>query len=134
MYFAEKHFTTAQFSESTKQIRALLEEPEIAASSRIVLQSTLIASAFASRLSKSVVTEQFATLQEVIAKQEPNFTVQWTFDGTKNFINHYGPLAPYRNWLLAFFEALTRGNKPAIQQELNKLQGELTHLLETLPR
>jgi hypothetical protein len=79
------------------------------------------------------VPAHFAALQEEVARQEPDFTVQWTFDGTKNFISHCDTLAPYRNWLLAFIEALTQGNKTAIQQELKKLQEALAPLLETLP-
>jgi hypothetical protein len=79
------------------------------------------------------VPAHFAALQEEVARQEPDFTVQWTFDGTKNFISHYDTLAPCRNWLLVFFDALTQGNKTAIQQELKKLQEALAPLLETLP-
>jgi hypothetical protein len=80
------------------------------------------------------VPAHFAALQEEVARQEPDFTVQWIFDGTKNFISHDDTLAPYRNWLLAFFEALSQGNKAAIEQELMKLQEALAPLLATLPQ
>ncbi|WP_162344137.1 tetratricopeptide repeat protein [Cyclobacterium salsum] len=131
--FAEKHFTTARFSACAQQIRLLLKEQELPVSSKIALQGIQIANAFASQLSGSMVAKEFAALREEIAMQENDFTVQWVLYGTKYFIAQSNILTPYRNWLLAFFDALLQENKPAIERDLEKLQGELTSLLETLP-
>ncbi len=131
--FAENHFTTAQFSACDQQIRLLLKEQELSYNDKIVLQGILIANAFASRISGSVVANEFAALRKEIAMQEDDFTVNWVFNGTKNFIGQNNNLKPYQNWLLAFFDALVQDNKVAIERDLEKLEGELAPLLETLP-
>ena len=126
--FAEKQFTTARFSACAQQIQSLLTEPMLSASNRVALRGTLLANTLASGRAEAEVQQQFATLQEEIAHQEADFTVQWTFSGTKNFISQYEGLAPYRDWLLALFDALDQEDRDAILAALDELEATLPTL------
>jgi tetratricopeptide (TPR) repeat protein len=112
-HFAERHFTTGRFDAYTPCIIPLLEHPTIAPSMKIALRAIEIANLLALQKTE-LMLGKIEQLREIMASQPEEFTVDWPFAGTKYFISHHETLAPYRPWLLQFFEALEGANRQAI--------------------
>ena len=127
-HFAEKQFTTARFSNCAQQIQSLLQEQEIHIRNRVALRGILLANAFALGQSEGEAEEQFAALKKEVASQVVDFKVQRPFNGIKNFVSQYEKLAPYRDWLLALFNALNQEDRDAILAALDGLENALPTL------
>jgi hypothetical protein len=103
--FAEKHFTTGRFTECEQRIAPLLANLAVEPRFHIALRAIQIANSLA--LEKTdMVPGRIDALVETIANQPKEFKVNWSFKGTKYFIGHNEKLAPYRPWLMQFFEAV----------------------------
>jgi hypothetical protein len=59
-------------------------------------------------------------LIELLQNQPPNFSLQWSFEGTKHFISESHQLAANKAWLWQFFTALGGENRDAIIKELKR--------------
>jgi hypothetical protein len=119
--FAERHFTTGRFDAYTQCIIPLLEHPTVTASMKIALRAIEIANMLALQKTEPV-PGRIEQLYELMASRPENFTVDWPFAGTKYFIGYHETLAPYREWLLQFFEALEEANRQAILIALQQAQ------------
>jgi tetratricopeptide (TPR) repeat protein len=120
-HFAERHFTTGRFDAYTSCIIPLLEHPAVALPMQIALRAIEIANMLALQKTE-LVPGNIEQLQEIIASQPEDFTVDWSFAGTKYFVSLHATLAPYRTWLLPFFEALEGANRQAILGGLQQAQ------------
>jgi len=90
---------------------------------KIALRAIEIANLLALQKTE-LVPGKIEQLHEIMASQPEDFTVDWPFTGTKDFISHHETLVPYRTWLLQLFEALEGANRQAI---LVALQQARTH-------
>ncbi|MCH7755388.1 hypothetical protein IH970_09750 [candidate division KSB1 bacterium] len=121
--FAEKHFTTGRFSECETRIAEILENPEVAASSKIALQAVGLANATAlGKLSET--NGSLEQLISMVSNQVDTFKVSWQFNGTRHFIDtsENEHLATHRDWLLSLFQALEGENRQAILAALRQVQ------------
>jgi hypothetical protein len=112
-HLAERYFTTGRFDAYTQCIIPLLEQPTVAPSMQIALRAIEIANLLALQKAE-LVPGKIEQLHEIMATQPEDFTVDWSFAGTKYFISHHETLAPYSTWLLQLFEALEGVNRQAI--------------------
>ncbi|NIR51754.1 hypothetical protein GWO43_24570 [candidate division KSB1 bacterium] len=123
MDFAEKHFTTERFAECEKRITALIANPEVESRVKIALRAIGMANLIALNKIQRV-PDELETLITNTSAESDTFRVGWTFEGTKHFIstsdNEY--LSAYRQWLLAFFQALEEENREAILRGLQEAQ------------
>lgn len=120
--FVEQNFTTSRFAESIEYLTVLLMNPVLEIQVRVPLQAFEVAALLILDLNKSA-TEKFRSLYRTIASQSENFSLEWTFIGTKHFIAQSKQLLSYRSWLLNLFTALEEKNREAI----------LIHLKEDIP-
>jgi hypothetical protein len=122
--FAEKHFTTGRFTECDQRIGILLANPAIEPHVHIALRAIQIANALA--LDKTdAVPGNIDTLIASIANQAEEFKVNWSFKGVKYFIGHNEKLAPYRLWLMQFFEAVEEADRDAFLAALREVRVSL---------
>lgn len=111
--FAEKHFTTSKFEESRQRISSLLTNEKVDVTVRIALRAIEIADLMALNKSNEVPL-RMKTLIELVGSQPADFKVEWSFEGTKHFIDHTKELASNKDWLLRLFVAMERENRDAI--------------------
>jgi tetratricopeptide (TPR) repeat protein len=114
---AEKHFTTGSFAESERRISLLLSDPGVEARIKIPLLAIEIANLIALKKSTEVPVK-LRNLIELLAAQQANFKLQWSFEGTKHFISQSQQLVANRDWLLRLFAAMAGENRDAIIKEL----------------
>jgi len=125
--FAEKHFTSGRFTEYEQRIGALFREPELVPQYKIPLQAIGIANAFA--LNKTEAAHGKAdSIFEAIREQNKDFTITWSFEGTKQFIRQEKKLASQRDWLLRLFEALEGKNRDEILSRLKAVRADFQRL------
>ncbi|ADE13643.1 Tetratricopeptide domain protein [Nitrosococcus halophilus Nc 4] len=110
---AEQCFTTGRFAEAVEHFARLLANPELDPQIKIPLQAFEIA-ALLGLNQKAVVPQKFKGLCVAIAHQPEDFSLEWTFGGSKYFIAQAEQLSPYRAWLLELFAALEEKNRNAI--------------------
>jgi tetratricopeptide (TPR) repeat protein len=117
--FAEKHFTTGRFSECEQRIALLLANPAVGQSTQVALQAIQIANSLA--LGKTdLVQGRIETMVEVITSQSEGFKVEWSFKGSRYFINNSDTLVPYRPWLMQLFNAVEGEDRNAILSALQE--------------
>jgi tetratricopeptide (TPR) repeat protein len=109
----EQCFTTGRFAKAIEYLTALLVNPELEIQMRIPLQAFEIAALLSLGQSENV-SEKFKALCITIANQPADFSLGWTFVGTKHFIVQDERLLPYRIWLLNLFTALEEKDRNAI--------------------
>jgi tetratricopeptide (TPR) repeat protein len=109
----EQCFTTGRFAEAVKHLTTLLANPGLEPQMRIPLQALEVA-ALLSLNQRDSVSEKFKFLCVTIASQPADFSLGWTFIGTKRFINQEEQFAPYRIWLLDLFTALEEKDRNTI--------------------
>ncbi|WP_240761696.1 tetratricopeptide repeat protein [Nitrosococcus wardiae] len=110
---AEQCFTTGRFAEALEHFARLLANPELDPQIKIPLQAFEVA-ALLGLNQKAVVPQKFKDLCVAIAHQPEDFSLEWTFGGSKYFITQAEQLRPYRAWLLELFAALEEKNRDAI--------------------
>ena len=119
--FAEKHFTTGRFSECEQRIALLLANPAVGPSTQVALQAIQIANSLA--LGKTdLVPGRIDTMVEGITSQSEGFKVEWSFKGSRYFINNSDTLAPYRPWLMRLFDAVEGDDRNAILSALQEVR------------
>jgi tetratricopeptide (TPR) repeat protein len=111
--FAEKHFTTGRFTECEQRTAALLASPAIEPRINIAPRAIEIANRFALG-NLELIPDSIDTLRGIIVNQSEDFKVNWSFGGAKYFIRHDKTLAPYRSWLLQFFNGAEAEDRQAI--------------------
>lgn len=102
--FAEKHFTTARFSEGVRRINLLLGRPGVPAD-KIALSAIEIASLLALGQANEM-QSKLDSLIAYVSAQPATFYGEWGFDGPIHFIGQNEKLSPYRAWLGQLFEVL----------------------------
>ncbi|HKU74728.1 MAG TPA: tetratricopeptide repeat protein [Pyrinomonadaceae bacterium] len=123
--FAEKHFTIGSFDESERYMSSLaLFDVRFPPETKIALQTIEIANLIG--LNKSTeVPLRMKKLIELLQNQPPNFSLQWSFGGTKHFISESHHLAANKAWLLQFFAAMEGENRDAIIKGLKSASENL---------
>ncbi len=111
--FAEIHLTTGRFAEAADRLAALVENPSLDPSSGIALRLLEIA-ALRAQGRDDMIPDKLVLIRDAIANQPEDFSLQWTFDGTKHFIDHDPRLAPSRSWLLSLIEGLEGKDQPTM--------------------
>jgi tetratricopeptide (TPR) repeat protein len=109
----EQCFTTGRFAKAIEYLTALLVNPGLEIQMRIPLQAFEIAALLSLGQSENV-SDKFKSLCITIASQPADFSLGWTFVGTKHFIVQDERLLPYRIWLLNLFTALEEKDRNAI--------------------
>jgi tetratricopeptide (TPR) repeat protein len=115
----EQCFTTGRFAKAVEYLTALLANPKLEVQMKIPLQALEIA-ALLSLDQKESVAEKFKLLCITIAGQPADFSLGWTFVGTKRFIGQDEHLVPCRVWLLELFTALEEKGRNAILMGLGE--------------
>jgi tetratricopeptide (TPR) repeat protein len=119
--FAERHFTTGRFDEAARRLADLVSKPNVPTEVKVALQAIGVANAVA-RGQLTTVREQVQALRALVAEQSEDFRVEWSFSGTKHFIETEERLAPKRAWLLNLIAAFEQQNRAAILKGLDALQ------------
>jgi tetratricopeptide (TPR) repeat protein len=107
--FAENHFTTGRFDESS------------GAKLTIPLRAIEIANLIALKRTAEV-PAKIKNLIETLESQKPDFKVEWSFVGTRHFISQSEQFAASRAWLLELFEAMGSENRDSIVKRLKALK------------
>jgi tetratricopeptide (TPR) repeat protein len=119
--FAERHLITGRFAECEERITLLLANPAVEPRVQIALRAIHIANSLA--LDKTdLVLGRIDALVEDIANQPEEFTVNWSFKGTRHFIDHNERLAPHRSWLIQLFDAVEGTDREAILSALQEVR------------
>ena len=122
-YYAEKHFTTARFSECEQRIAKLLVQSNLETNTEVALQAIEIANLLA--LGKeNLISAKIDSLIAAVASQPVDFQVKWQFDGTRNFIGQHEKLSSHRAWLIQLFEAIKGSNREAILKGLQEVKAK----------
>ncbi|HKU76638.1 MAG TPA: tetratricopeptide repeat protein [Pyrinomonadaceae bacterium] len=123
--FAEKLFTTGSFEESERRTSSLLSDVRVEAKLKIPLLAIEIANLIALKRSTEA-PSRIKNLIELLEAQPADFRLQWTFAGTKHFINQSQQLAADKDWLLRLFSAMSGENRDAIVKELTAAAGNFS--------
>ena len=123
--FAEKLFTTGSFEESERRTSSLLSDVRVEAKLKIPLLAIEIANLIALKRSTEA-PSRIKNIIELLEAQPPDFRLQWTFAGTKHFINQSQQLAADKDWLLRLFSAMSGENRDAIVKELTAAAGNFS--------
>jgi tetratricopeptide (TPR) repeat protein len=121
--FAEAHFTTGRFPEFPQRIKPLLADPEHLAGAKIALRMIEVANLLALDNADRV-PAALAALHKSLSDQKADFRINWSFNGTLNFINRQEKFASYRPWLNRFFSAAKEENRDAIVKALREAQAQ----------
>ena len=116
--FAEKLFTTGSFEESERRTSSLLSDVRVEAKLKIPLLAIEIANLIVLKRSTEV-PARIQNLVGLLGAQPADFRVQWSFEGTKHFINQSQQLAANKDWLLRLFGAMSGANRDTIVKDVN---------------
>ena len=121
--FTENHFTTGRFDVCRSRITGDLGRPETEVPIRIKtpLRAIEIANLFALG-NENLVADKLELLIAEVNSQPPTFRVDWTFTGSRHFINQNQKLTPHRVWLNNLFEALLMHDKDAMLTALSEVK------------
>jgi tetratricopeptide (TPR) repeat protein len=119
--FAEKHSTTGRFTECEQRITLLLPHPADGPATQITLRAIQIANLLALGNTEQV-SGRVDAMVEGITNQSEGFKVDWSFKGTRYFINNTNTLAPYRPWLMQLFDAVEGADRHAILSTLQEIR------------
>jgi len=120
--FAEHHFTVGRYEECEKQIERLMSNPDVDINNRLGLWPLKIASLLALN-KKDRVLGEIEQLLVTVSKQDKDFTVDWTYNGTIRFINQSDKLTPFREWLVQLFGAMMQRDRDTIYRFLERAKG-----------
>jgi hypothetical protein len=101
-----------------------LSDVRVEAKLKIPLLAIKIANLIALKRSTEVWTT-LKNLIELLETQAADFKLQWSFEGTKHFINQSRQLAANKDWLLQLFRAMAGENRDAIVKELKILYPQI---------
>ena len=74
---------------------------------------------------EEAVKAKLANLIEAVKKQPADYRVDWTFSGTRHFVETSDKVVGQRKWLLRFLDAVERENRDKINEGLYVLLSEL---------
>lgn len=115
--FIETHFTTARFKKAEEIVAELLPKWNHNDFFYIPLCSIEIANLVALKKT-DMISGKIDTLISAIKQKPEDYTIGWTFIGTKHFIKNSEQLKPDSQWLLSFFTAIEGPNRDAIVKGL----------------
>ena len=122
--FIEKHFTTARFTAADKMLSSVFTQ--IKPDDRLYIPLCVIEIANLKALNKEeAVKAKLANLIEAVKKQPADYRVDWTFSGTRHFVETSDKVVGQRKWLLRFLDAVERENRDKINEGLYVLLSEL---------
>lgn len=122
--FAEALFTVGRFERTVGQISQLLPNPELDAGPRAGLRGLEIA-ALLGQHRHDLADPKLRELIDLVRTQPPDFHVEWTWEGTKHFIQTDDELMPVRAWLLSLIGALESANRDGILEGLRAVANSL---------
>lgn len=99
MNFAEVHLTTGRFDEAVQRLSNLLGQPDLDPQVMIPLSLLRIVAVIGQQQDEQV-PEYLKGLHTSLAAQPEEFTLGWSFEGTKHFISQDEAFASSREWLL----------------------------------
>lgn len=121
--FAESHFTTGRFAECKQRLDILLTGLELRVDFKTPLRAIEIANLLALNQADQV-PAKLARLVGEVSQQPEEFKSEWTFDGTRHFINENEKLLPYRAWLGQLFDALASQDRDTMLKALKDVQAK----------
>jgi tetratricopeptide (TPR) repeat protein len=118
--FTEKHFTTARFTEADKMLSAIFTQ--IKPDDQLYIPLRVIEIANLKVLKKEeAVKAKLADLIEAVKKQPADYRVDWSFSGTRHFVETSDKVAGQREWLLRFLDAVEKEGRDKIGEGLRGL-------------
>ena len=117
----EKHFTTGRFAECGQIIDGLLTKREIPVDTKFVVRAIAIANSLALNRPAQVPAKLADLIAEVSA-QPVEFRVEWSFEGTKQFIGQNETLSSCRAWLGKLFDALACKDRETMLDALRQVK------------
>ena len=122
--FAEAHLTTGRFTDAEKRFAELLARSDLDAQSTIPLRLLLVVSSIAQNKMDSV-SGHLKEIEASLGKQPEDFTLGWSFEGTKHFIGQDEAFATSRDWLLALLEAFSGTTRDAMLAAVEAAKAKL---------
>jgi tetratricopeptide (TPR) repeat protein len=121
MNFAEAHLTTGRFGEAVQRFSNLLDQPELDPQAMIPLSLIRIVGLLGLRQDEQI-PELLARIQASVAVQPAEFTLGWSFEGTKHFIGQHEAFATSRDWLLPLLAEISGTTRDAMLTAVEKAQ------------
>jgi tetratricopeptide (TPR) repeat protein len=103
--FAEAHLATSRFQEAEARLASLISKPQLPPGTVAGLRTLEIANLVALNR-PDLIPGKLDALQTFIASQSESFTGEWSFEGTRHFIEQNGAFSKHRTWLLDLLTGL----------------------------
>ena len=113
MNFAESHLTTGHLAEAGQQLSSLLAQPDLDVQYMIPLKLLNLVSLVGQNKMASV-SGQLSEIGTSLGTQPEDFTLGWSFEGTKHFIGQDEAFATSREWLLELLGAFSGTTRDAM--------------------
>ena len=119
--FAEANFTTGRYTDAASRLGELLKKPDVDPSSKVGLRILDIVTALALKKA-NLAPQNLQDLRTFISTQPESFHAEWSFDGTKHYVQTEEVFAPYRAWLMELFSVVKAENRAALLVALDHVQ------------
>jgi len=113
----EALFTVGRFADAEVRLEEILGDNRLSESSRVAVRALAIAALLAQG-KKETISQELQGLLDFINARPADFRVDWSWAGTIHFVQTDDRLAPLRDWLLSFFEALQGKDRKALFEGL----------------
>lgn len=119
--FAEAHVTTGRYEEAARGLGVLLKKPELDPSSVVGLRVLDIVTALALKKAATI-PQKLQELRTFVSGQPETFHADWSFDGTKHYVETESVFVPYREWLKNLFAVVESKDRAALLAALDRVQ------------
>jgi len=121
MNFAEAHLTTGHFDEAEQRFAKLLSGTDLDAQATIPLSLLNVISLIAQN-KRDVASEQLKKISVSLRTQPEDFSLSWSFEGTKHFIGQDEAFASSREWLLKLLDEFSGKMRNDMLEEVEAAQ------------
>jgi tetratricopeptide (TPR) repeat protein len=125
--FAEAHLTTGRYGEAERRVAELLKKSEIDPSSAVGLRVVDIVNSLALKKADTV-SQKLQELRSFASTQPEGFHADWSFDGTKHYVETEQPFAPYRAWLLDLFSVAESKDRATLLSALDRVEAGFSRM------
>ncbi len=119
--FAEAHLTTGRYREAERRLAELLKKPDLDPSSAVGLRIVDIVTALALKKADTV-PQKLQELRTLVSSQPETFHADWSFDGTKHYVEVEQVFARYRTWLMDLFATVKSTDRASLLAAVDRIQ------------
>ncbi|NKB80801.1 MAG: hypothetical protein GKS05_02675 [Nitrospirales bacterium] len=124
MNFAEVHLTTGRFGAAAQRLSDLLGQPALDAQAIIPL-SLLKILAFMGQGQDDQVSKNLNGLHATVIAQPEDFTLGWSFEGTKYFVSQHEAFVSSKEWVLALLAGFSGTTRERMLTAIEQAQAKL---------